>query len=269
LSEEFLTRRQIRELERAGRSVPRPEAKPELTATAAFTLLPELIDPVLALKAEEASTELTRRDLRENQGVSNGQIWPLVPVTNKAVSPPVTETAGAPVTEVASAPINALGDEAAISENSEQSISLPPEEAVEESLFEVSPNLSLEPQTASLVIDQVNDITNLTHVLHNGDILQTGSITLPILSTNTGEMSLVADAAAADNAVNADATTGYVSSITPVRASEVGNFGAQIDIVPSKHQRGEGQLYLALTISVGLVAVGALILGGYMLNIFN
>lgn len=261
MSEEFLTRRQIRDLERAGQPVPRPEAKPELTATAAFTLPPELIDPVLALKAEEASTELTRRDLRENQVVSKGQIWPLLPVTNKAVS--------APVTEVASAQITALGNEAAMSENTEMSISPPPEGAVEEGLFEVSPNLSLEPQTASLVIDQVNDITNWTHVLHNGDILQTGSITLPILSTNTGEMALVADAAAADNAVNADATTGYVSSITPVRASEVGNFGAQIDIVPSKHQRGEGQLYLALTISVGLVAVGALILGGYMLNIFN
>ena len=241
MSEEFLTRRQIRELERSGQPVPRPEAKPEQTATSAFALPPEIVDPVLALRADDIEAIPTRRDLREQQPPSKGAIWPLVPV----VKQPVVEASVEPTTSH-----QASG-------------------TVEDNLFDVSPNLSLEPQTASLVIDRVNDITNLSHVLHNGDILQTGSITLPVLSTHTGEMALVADAAEADNAVNADSTTGYVSSITPVRAADVGNFGAQIDIVPSKHQRGEGQLYLALTISVGLVAVGALILGGYMLNIFN
>ena len=261
MSGEFLTRRQIRELERSGQPVPRPEAKPEQTATSAFALPPEVVDPVLALRVDNTDVIPTRRDLREQQPPSKGAIWPLVPVVKQpAVAPPAASVVS--TTEKQPTALSAPSiDESKIPTKSS--------ETSEDNLFDVSPNLSLEPQTASLVIDQVNDITNLTHVLHNGDILQTGSITLPILSTHTGEMALVADAVAADSAVNADATTGYVSTITPVRASEVGNFGAQIDIVPAKHQRGEGQLYLALTISVGLVAVGALILGGYMLNIFN
>jgi hypothetical protein len=82
-------------------------------------------------------------------------------------------------------------------------------------------------------------------------------------------MALVSEAQTADQAATTDAAIGYVSSINPVRASEVGNFGAELDIVPPKFKPGESQLYLALTISISIVAIGALILGSYMLKIFN
>lgn len=255
MSEEFLTRRQLRELERTGQSRPAtPEAKPEQTATAAFVLPPEVLNPVLALKAPEHDETPSRRLLREQQNsLTSINISEVDEVSSLETQPaPAATQKFFELKPVIPAP-------AATEQNIEP----------DESLFDVSPNLSLEPQTASIIVDQFNDITNITQMLENGEILQTGSITLPVLSTNTGELALVTDAQFADEAVAADSTTGYVSSIAPVRAADVGNFGAQLKIVPPKHQPGEGQLYLALTISVGLVAIGALILGGYMLNLFN
>lgn len=239
MSDEFLTRRQIRELERAGLAVPRPEARPEQTATSALNLPPVVLNPVLALKSEPPSGFPTRRELREQE---------LAAQKNDSTEMQLVEPKATTVEPAALEPLPGV---------------------VDDSLFEISPILSLESASASIVIDEIRDVTNSVHMLDSGEILHTGSITLPVLSTNTGEMALVSEAQAADQAATSDAATGYVSSINPVRASEVGNFGAELDIVPPKFKPGESQLYLALTISISIVAIGALILGAYMLKIFN
>lgn len=239
MSDEVLTRRQIRELERAGLAVPRPEARPEQTATSALNLPPEMLNPVLALKAEPSSGLPTRRELREQE---------IAAQKNDSTENQVVEPEAISIEVAAPDPLP---------------------EIIDDSLFEISPNLSVESASASIVIDEIRDVTNSVHLLDSGEILHTGSITLPVLSTNTGEMALVSEAQTADQAATTDAAIGYVSSINPVRASEVGNFGAELDIVPPKFKPGESQLYLALTISISIVAIGALILGSYMLKIFN
>lgn len=140
-------------------------------------------------------------------------------------------------------------------------------DAEQDGLFEVSPKLVADTQTNSIIIEQVPDIINMSHILETGEILTTGAIELPMLATTTGEMAVVLDAELADEALASEAATGFVSTIAPIRATGVANFGADIGIVPKKMRLGEGQLYLALTISVGLVAVGALILAAYMLKL--
>jgi hypothetical protein len=217
------TRRELRELERKGLiSPPVPVAAPD-----APVRIPAVI--------ENHDGFMTRRQMRQLERA--GQL-PAAPV---AEEPLFVETYRAPLTE---------------SSDSEQ-----------DGLFEVSPNLVADTHTNSIIIEQVPDITNLSHILETGEILTTGAIELPILSVNTGELAVVQDAETVDEAMAAEASSGFNPSISPVRASGVANFGAELGIVPKKMRLGEGQLYLALTVSVGLVAVGALILAAYMLKL--
>lgn len=135
-------------------------------------------------------------------------------------------------------------------------------------LFEISPNLIVEPTTASIVVDRVDDLVNLTIPIgENSEFLKTGSIELPKMSTNTGEIALVRDANLVDEAIAQDAAAGFVSSVAPLRASGVVNSSGKLGILPSKLARGQNQIFAVLTASVLIVAVGSVIIGAYMLGL--
>lgn len=137
-------------------------------------------------------------------------------------------------------------------------------------IFSVSPNLTLEPQTASIIIDNFQPLENSAIVIsETGEMLRTGSISLPNLSTNTGEISTILDAEQVDEASALDSVTGYVSTIAPIRASGVVNSSGKIGIMPAKRARGEGGGYTALTISIVSITIGGLVLGAFMLGILK
>jgi hypothetical protein len=137
-------------------------------------------------------------------------------------------------------------------------------------IFSVSPNLTLEPQTASIIIDNFQPLEHSAIVIsETGEMLKTGSISLPNLSTNTGEISTILDAEMVDEATALDSVTGYVSTIAPIRASGVVNSSGKIGIMPAKRSREEGGGYTALTISIVSIAIGGLVIGAFMLGILK
>jgi hypothetical protein len=134
-------------------------------------------------------------------------------------------------------------------------------------LFDVSPNLNVEPQTASIIIDNFEPLDNISIAIsETGELLKTGSIDLPNFGTHTGEIATILDAAQVDEAISQDSISGYVSTIAPLRASGVVNTAGKIGIMPSKSSRGQGAGYAVLTLSILMIAVGGLVLAAFMLG---
>jgi hypothetical protein len=134
-------------------------------------------------------------------------------------------------------------------------------------LFEVSPNLNVEPQTASIIIDNFEPLDNISIAIsETGELLKTGSIELPNFGTNTGEIATILDAAQVDEAISQDSISGYVSTIAPLRASGVVNTAGKIGIMPTKSAKGQGAGYAVLTLSILMIAVGGLVLAAFMLG---
>lgn len=133
-------------------------------------------------------------------------------------------------------------------------------------VFDVSPNL-IEPTTASIYVESVPDANNMSHVLETGEILTTGAIDISKILTDTGEM-VALEAQVDDEAIAKESQQASASAFSPMPATSASNFGSDLSIVPAKLNKGEGQLYVALTVSISLVAIGSLVLAGYMLNFF-
>ena len=134
-------------------------------------------------------------------------------------------------------------------------------------VFDVSPNL-IEPTTASIYVESVPDANNMSHVLETGEILTTGAIDISKILADTGEM-VALEAQVDDEAIAKESQQASASAFSPMPATSASNFGADLSIVPAKLNKGEGQLYVALTVSISLVAIGSLVLAGYMLNFFK
>lgn len=153
--------------------------------------------------------------------------------------------------------------------------SAPEAQAVSESalengpLFDISPSMSHEPQTNSIVIQNVNEISEISGVITDtGQFLRTGSIELPKL-TQTGEIATVLESPAVDAAIHQDGFDSFVSSIAPVRATGVINSQTKVGIMPIKNKRGQGQYLFAITTSLLMLSVGALFVIAYMLGVFD
>lgn len=174
-----------------------------------------------------------------------------------------TAQVSAPVPAQVVVPAQSLPYEAVVAEAEEPITSQLP-------LFAVSPNLNIEPQTASIIIDNFEPLDNISIAIsETGEMLKTGSIELPNLSTNTGEIATILDAAQVDEAIAQDSVAGYVSTIAPLRASGVVNTAGKIGIMPSKKARGEGGGFVALTLSILMVTIGGLVLAAFMLGILK
>lgn len=140
-----------------------------------------------------------------------------------------------------------------------------------EALFNLSPGLLVEPTTNSIVIDQVQDLTNYTAtVSETGEILTTGAIQLPIVSnidTETGEIALIQEAQALDDAIALDNSTGFINTIAPMRVTGIVNAAKKFRVIPTNLKRGKNHPYLVLTAAIVMVAIGGLTIAAFMLNI--
>ncbi|MFM1926770.1 MAG: hypothetical protein RLZ06_346 [Actinomycetota bacterium] len=139
-----------------------------------------------------------------------------------------------------------------------------------ESMFDVSPGLVVEPTTNSIMIDQVQDLTNYTATIsETGEILTTGAIQLPIELTDnsTGEIQIIQEAAALDSAIQVDNATGFINTIAPMRVTGVVNAVSKFKVIPTNLKRGSSHPYLVLAAAIGMVALGSLVVAAFWLKI--
>jgi len=139
-----------------------------------------------------------------------------------------------------------------------------------EPLFDVSPGLVIEPTTNSIIIDQVQDLTNYTAtVSETGEILTTGAIQLPIELTDnsTGEIQIIQEAAALDTAIQVDNATGFINTIAPMRVTGVVNSASKFKVIPTNLRRGSSHPYMVLAAAVGMAALGSLVIAAMMLQL--
>lgn len=136
------------------------------------------------------------------------------------------------------------------------------------SIFTVSPVVGAEPTTnsTSIVIEQPRDpLEELTAT--------SGSIALPavsdVVSSVTGELSLIREAQEADFANAREASASFQADIPPVPASGVIKGRARERVFPKSIHTGRAQMYLVLTTIILIVAIAGLLGAGFMLGYFN
>lgn len=274
----FLSRRELREAQlRAANGLsqePIVEEPDQVSAPVNSVSAAEVIavsEPLESLVSEFNFPPLTKNQLVQmgrlsdesdetpvSTAVTNVQVSSIsvTQVATTGVVNPYAPKVAAPVTPVSTAPVY----EPVLGEAEE-----PITGAVQ--LFDVSPNLNIEPQTASIIIDNFEPLDAISIAIsETGELLKTGSIELPNLSTNTGEIATIMDAAQVDEAIAQDSINGYVSTIAPLRASGVVNTAGKIGIMPTKGSRGQGASYAVLTLSLLMIAVGGLVLAAFMLG---
>jgi hypothetical protein len=205
------------------------------------------------------------------QQVEKPKFFPLVPTeTSKFVSQPAGEGSLGLAQEAQAVPAQPetvapahpeLAQELLFAEAASESLEeveevTSPEDQLVESPFDISSSLNREPQTNSIVLDQIPDALTVSDIITDaGQILATGSIELPTL---TGEVTIVSDSPEADQADLLDSASVTISTVAPVRAPSVINSKAQLGVLPSKRRKSQGQLMAMLTLSIMIVTVGTL-----------
>jgi hypothetical protein len=249
--DQFVSRRSLRDAEKSSESV-QQKTQPVVAQIATTGV----VNPY----APQISTTGVVNSYAPAAPVAPVAVQPAAP---NAAAPSAPVAPAAPVAEPV-APVSELRTREPVLAEAEEAIT------TEFPIFSVSPNLTLEPQTASIIIDNFQPLEHSAIVMsETGEMLKTGSISLPNLSPNTGEISTILDAEMVDEATALDSVTGYVSTIAPVRASGVVNSAGKIGIMPSKRSRGEGGGYTALTISIVSITIGGLVIGAFMLGILK
>ena len=299
---QFLSRRELREAQQAGREPavePEVQAQPSVHETLIATepqissevqISPEpqiVAEPqVQALVSEFNFPPLTKSQLVEmgritdqddvtkvSTAVTNVQIAPATVAqiaTSGVINPYAPKV---PAVEVPAAPavanLQTESEPAKLPAAVYQPVLAEAEEPITSQiqLFDVSPNLNIEPQTASIIIDNFEPLDAISIAIsETGELLKTGSIELPNISTNTGEIATILDAAQVDEAIAQDSVNGYVSTIAPLRASGVVNTAGKIGIMPTKNAKGQSAGFAVLTLSLLMISVGGLVLAAYMLG---
>ncbi len=125
------------------------------------------------------------------------------------------------------------------------------------------------PKTSEIVITAHENAPTFSIMLGSGSEPKTGSIQLPILNPETGELDVVRTARESDEAMNLSSAEGFVSNVQPVSANAWMIEVDSLNLVPHATNNLFRQMHLAVLSSVILVGVGGLLLAAYMLGIFN
>lgn len=131
-------------------------------------------------------------------------------------------------------------------------------------------NLFKEPQTNSITMPEVPDALTSEIVTETGEVLMTGAIDIPNMTT-TGSIPIITvvpddvDESAIQAAMGDETTAG----IPPIRAGSVMNSSAKVGVLPIKNRRSEGQTIILAVTSILLVTMGAGVLILYMVQIIK
>jgi hypothetical protein len=124
--------------------------------------------------------------------------------------------------------------------------------------------------TNSIVIEMPKDITNSTLLIaDSGVVLTTGSITLPPIKADTGEISLVAAAEAGDAALAGEKREFVVTGIEPLAARRHLRSRKRSSVFPTRLRRGMGQVYLVLFSAIMTATVLGMLIAAYMLGLIH
>lgn len=145
---------------------------------------------------------------------------------------------------------------------------LPSVDDFDEEEVEFSASLFKEPQTNSIIVQEVPDALNSDIITESGEVLKTGAIDMPIL-TNTGSIPIITitPEEVDEEAIHADMGDETTGGIPPIRSGSVMNSSARVGVLPIKNRRSEGQTILLATTSILLVALGAGIIAASMLGL--
>ena len=219
---QYLTRREMREAERAGLT-----AKPEIVdqqfeaQDVPQSVVVQEVEPPSTPAASEVFVSRRERRLAEANGAS--------PIVESAaseraqvISEPITETSPVVVSDVILAAMEEAALEAAAAE---------PMAAASQSQAPdfSSSNMLAEPSTQSIVLDVAPEAISLP--LDTGEIFSTGSIAIlpdPVTGSLTGAL----DGLNVDDADRMDAVTGVITTVDPVSALDVINQRVTVGVVP-------------------------------------
>lgn len=145
---------------------------------------------------------------------------------------------------------------------------LPSVDDLDEEEVEFSASLFKEPQTNSIIVQEVPDALSADIITESGEVIKTGAIDMPILN-NTGSIPIItiAPEEANDEAITADMGDETTAGIPPIRSGSVMNSTARVAVLPIRNRRSEGQTVLLATTSILLVALGAGLLAANWLGL--
>lgn len=229
---QFLTRREMREAERAGRPIEQPQE------SAPVAVEPEVQVPQVQLEAPAPVESvalpplLSRREMRLAEAAKQ---------ESAATAESSQATTEVDADQVPSEPLPVLVPEvilAAIEEATAET-ELPvisPSADISAADFTGS-NLLAEPSTQSIVLDIAPEAISLP--LETLDGVSTGSIAI-LPDPNTGALTGALDGLEVDNADRVDAVTGVISTLVePVSAMDVINQRVTVAVVPDESLRKE------------------------------
>jgi len=134
--------------------------------------------------------------------------------------------------------------------------------------FEISGTLTHEPQTNSIVIDEIMDPMRVSDIVTDaGMILRTGSI--DIVPVTTGQISIIPESPESDVSDSIDSASSFVPSVAPLRASGVMNSKAQVGALPTGRRRLMDVTITSVTLGIVILTVSTLAVIGYMLGVLR
>jgi hypothetical protein len=143
-------------------------------------------------------------------------------------------------------------------------------EPVKSANFDSTSNLGAEPVTASIIINIVPDLENSPIVISGtGAVMTTGSIEVPQIDPTTGSIAVINQSQQADEAVVEDSLNSFVSSVAPIRAAGIAKTRARTVELTLVTRKGQGQVYAVMSTAALMITIGALIVAGFMLGIFQ
>ena len=134
--------------------------------------------------------------------------------------------------------------------------------------FEISPTLTLEPQTNSIVIAEIPDPIRMSDIVTDaGLILRTGSI--EIVPVTTGQIEVIPESPESDVADSIDSAASFVPSVAPLRASGVMNSKAQVGALPTRRRRAMDITVTSVTLGIVILALTAVGVISFMLGVLR
>lgn len=231
---QYLTRRELREAERAGKlSAPEPEAVSDTSAEVSEPT-PAEIDSIsapegVAIESAEAPAAQTLPPAgqflsrRERRLAEASVLAPVEPVAAEETQ----------VAEVYTESVTVIPDViyAAIEQAESEPEPAPRLELEEPSADFTGSNLLAEPSTKSIVLDIAPEAIALP--LDTGEIVSTGSISI-IADPTTGSLTGGLDGLNVDDADRVDAVTGVITLVEPVSALDLINQRVSVGVVPDE-----------------------------------